>query len=124
VANWRRRSGTRGWGSVCRARLGLCLARDQDLSGLALSNVENVAHVAGRQGHAVKCARLLGAAATKREANGTTIEDPNWQAMTEAMIADARNTLGEEQWAAAFAEGRALSLEEAIAEALASAEEE
>jgi hypothetical protein len=53
----------------------------------------------------------------EKQAAGT-VTDPLWQAAAEAMVAPARAVLGEEQWAAAFAAGRALTLEEAVAEAL------
>jgi hypothetical protein len=36
----------------------------------------------------------------------------------EVMVAPARAAVGEEQWSVAFAAGRALTLEEAVAEAL------
>jgi tetratricopeptide (TPR) repeat protein len=70
------------------------------------------------QGRSERAARLLGAAAAARERIGmrrsmavSTTDD------IEA-VAAARAALGEEAWAAAFAAGQALSLEEAIAEAL------
>jgi hypothetical protein len=44
---------------------------------------------------------------------------PLEQADVEEAVAPARAILGEEAWAAAFAAGRALSLEVVIAEALA-----
>jgi predicted ATPase/class 3 adenylate cyclase len=68
-----------------------------------------------------RAARLLGAAAMQREAIGTTplmAYSPTERAHIEATIASARAALGEAGWAAAFAAGQALTLEEAIAEAL------
>jgi non-specific serine/threonine protein kinase len=73
----------------------------------------------GREERAERAARLLGAAAAERERIGAsrprgvpTRED------AEAAAAEARATLGEAGWAAAYAAGRALSREEAYTEAL------
>jgi predicted ATPase/transcriptional regulator with XRE-family HTH domain len=79
--------------------------------------LETLAEIAGATGQGVRAARLLGAAATLREHSGApsaTIEREE----TEAAVAAARAALGEKAWAAAFAAGRTLSLEAAIAEAL------
>jgi hypothetical protein len=65
----------------------------------------------------VRAARLCGAAAVVRETLGAPIPSPERTELEEA-VAPARAALGEEQWAAAFAAGRALTLEEAVAEAL------
>jgi tetratricopeptide (TPR) repeat protein len=96
----------------------LRLARDQDLTWNTLHCVESVGLVAGQTGQAHKSARLLGAVASLAETAGI-VDSPDWRAAVEAMVAPARDALGEEQWAAAFAAGRALTLEEAVAEALA-----
>jgi hypothetical protein len=95
----------------------LRLARDQDLTDDILFAVESVALVATRQGQTLKSARLLGAVKSRQEAVGL-VEDPLWQAAVETMAAPAHELLGEERWAAAFAAGQALTLEEAVAEAL------
>jgi hypothetical protein len=59
----------------------------------------------------------LGAATALRETLGTP--QASWERENvEQTVAPARAALGEEEWAAAFAAGRALSLEQAIAEAL------
>jgi predicted ATPase/class 3 adenylate cyclase len=82
--------------------------------------LEVMASTAGVAGHGVRAARLLGAAMAQREA----LEAPqpaNEQADVAQAVATARAALGEEAWAAAFAAGRALTLEEALAEALAPA---
>jgi predicted ATPase/class 3 adenylate cyclase len=70
---------------------------------------------ASDQGEAA--ARLLGAAETLRETIGVP-QPVYWRRDTEEAVAPARAALGEERWAAAFSEGQALSLEEAIAQAL------
>jgi tetratricopeptide (TPR) repeat protein len=96
----------------------LRLARDQGLTGEVMRYcVETAALVTGRKGQAETCARLLGAATALQEAQGL-VAYPQWRAAVEAMVAPAREALGKAQWAAAFAAGQALSLEEAIAEAL------
>jgi tetratricopeptide (TPR) repeat protein len=95
----------------------LRVACDQGLTSYVHNSVERVALVAGRKGQALKSARLLGAVTAREQAMGT-VNYPDWQAAIETMVAPARAMLGEEQWAAAFAAGRALTLEEAVAEAL------
>jgi hypothetical protein len=49
---------------------------------------------------------------------GTVLRRRQWQADIEQGAALARQALGAEQWAVAFEAGGALSLEQAIAEAL------
>jgi predicted ATPase len=68
-------------------------------------------------GRGERAARLLGAGTALREALGMVLGAFD-RADIEAAVAPARAALGEEAWAAAFAAGRALTLEEAIAEAL------
>jgi non-specific serine/threonine protein kinase len=77
----------------------------------ALENLALTAAAAGEGTRAERAARLLGAATALREQVGAPRRRP-WQADT------ARAALGEEAWAVAFAAGRALALEEAVAEAL------
>src|SRR3712207_7167529 len=83
--------------------IGLCLA--------------GLAGVAGRQGHADRAARLFGAAEALHEA----IHDPPPPAHRreiEQNVALARAHLGEARWKTGWAEGRTMSLEQAIAYAL------
>jgi hypothetical protein len=61
--------------------------------------------------------RLLGAALTLREAAGKPPQ-PGWRSACDQLILAARGALTEEAFAAAWAEGRALTLEEAVAYAL------
>lgn len=79
--------------------------------------LEGLAGSAGMAGLGERAARLLGAAAAIREALGTPIATHE-QAEVEQTTADTRAALGEERWAAEFALGQDLPLEEAIAEAL------
>jgi len=105
---------------VSAAALGreaLALARDLGDLHLCAQGLENLATSAGAAGLGARAARLLGAAATLRETIGAAQPLPE-QTDTEQAVAVARAALGEEAWVATFAAGRALALEEAIAEAL------
>ncbi|HEV2457089.1 MAG TPA: tetratricopeptide repeat protein, partial [Ktedonobacterales bacterium] len=82
-----------------------------------LENLALTAAAAGDVARAERAARLLGTAASLRERVGAPLRRRHWQAHVEHGAAQARAALGEERWVAAFAAGRALSLEEAIAEA-------
>jgi predicted ATPase/transcriptional regulator with XRE-family HTH domain len=75
-----------------------------------------LAWVADRLGEGRRAARLLGASATEAERHG--IIGYTAYLEHEAAQASTRAVLGENAWAAAYAAGRALSQEEAIAEAL------
>jgi hypothetical protein len=81
--------------------------------------LEGMAQAAGAQGQPERGARLFGAAAGLRQARVLCFRsDYRRQAEYEPTIADLRTALGEEAFAAAWAEGRALPLEQAIALAL------
>jgi tetratricopeptide (TPR) repeat protein len=124
-----------GWSLIVQAMI----ARRRGESGRAASMAKEALvllctstdmrdHVQGLEAYAIMCAtrgraeraaRLLGAAAASRERVGMrrpmtvpTADD------IEAAVVLARAVLGEERWVAAYAEGRALTLEEAVAEAL------
>ena len=83
--------------------------------------LELLASTAGVAGQGERAARLLGASATQREVLGAP-QPPQEQADVKQAVARARAALGEEAWAVAFAAGEALSLGEAIAEALGAAD--
>jgi non-specific serine/threonine protein kinase len=95
----------------------LLVMRDQGVMLRVPLLLDELAIVAGREGQCERAARLLGAAASLRETSGAT-PDPALRAEVESMVPVVRATLGEADWAVAFAAGQALSLEEAIAEAL------
>jgi non-specific serine/threonine protein kinase len=97
-------------------RLGAPTHLARNLEGLGLT-----AAVAGEGARAARAARLLGAAAALRERVGAPLRAGR-RASMEREIAVARATLGEVAWAAAFAAGRTLTLEEAITEALGDGE--
>jgi predicted ATPase/class 3 adenylate cyclase/Tfp pilus assembly protein PilF len=116
----------RGWvarkqGDLAQAetlqREGLALARELGDLYQCAAGLEHLASTAGAAGQGARAARLWGAATPVREALSAP-QPSDERADTEAAVAPARAALGEEQWATAFAAGRALSLEEAIAEAL------
>ncbi|HEU5439158.1 MAG TPA: tetratricopeptide repeat protein [Ktedonobacterales bacterium] len=79
--------------------------------------LESIGLIAAAAKRGTRAARLLGAAAALRATVGE-LQAPHWRAEIEREIACAQEALGESQWSAAFAAGRSLSLEEAVAEAL------
>ena len=84
-----------------------------------LYGVLGLAGVAGRQGSPERAARLFGAAEALREKTGAVPAFPATQALYERDLASVRARLDSETFAAASAEGRAMTLEESVAEALA-----
>jgi predicted ATPase len=79
--------------------------------------LEELAAVAVTQGQHERVARLFGAAAGIREAMRAPLP-PAERAEHDRSVAAVRTALGEEAFAAAWAEGRAMSLEEAVSHAL------
>ena len=98
-------------------REALMLARDVGDPRPCATGLEYLAATAGTIRQGKRAARLIGAAAAVRETIGTPQPLEERADMT-AAVAASRAALGEEAWAVAFAAGQALSLEEAIAEAL------
>jgi tetratricopeptide (TPR) repeat protein len=78
-----------------------------------------LAGVAARQGRAERAARLFGAVETLCETMGVDVPSPAWRALNERDLAGAREQLDAETFDVAWAEGRAMTLEEAVVEALA-----
>jgi tetratricopeptide (TPR) repeat protein len=80
-------------------------------------SLEDLAVLAGRQGEAERAIRLLGAAESFCETLDARppVADP---AEYERTVAESRAVLGEEAFAAAWVEGRGMSLDDAIAFAL------
>jgi hypothetical protein len=95
------------------------LAQSEEIGDLRFcaAGLELLASTVGVAGQGERAARLLGAAAALRETLGAP-QPPQEQAEVEQAVAATRAALGEDAWAAAFAAGRALSLEQALAEAL------
>ncbi len=101
--------------AVYRVTLGLW--RDLGQHGAVAHELECLAFLAGAQGAGARAARLLGAAEALREAGGyamTPIERREY----EPAVAQLRTQLDAADFAAAWAAGRALALDEAVAYAL------
>jgi tetratricopeptide (TPR) repeat protein len=96
----------------------LLLSRDIGTWELVAAGVESLAWVAASCGQARQAARLCGAAEAQREALGAPLP-PDERAGHDQAVAAMRAALGEQAFAAAWAAGRALPLEQAIGEALA-----
>ena len=75
--------------------------------------------VAARGGDPERAARLFGAAEALGEAASVTPSFPSTQALYEQALANVREQLDTNRFAAAWAEGRAMTPDEAAAEALA-----
>ena len=80
----------------------------------ALAELAGAACLAGAHERA---ARLFGAAASPPRGERLR-EMPRWRAINERDASAARASLGDEAFAAAWAEGRAMTLEQAVAYAL------
>jgi non-specific serine/threonine protein kinase len=87
-----------------------------DKVGVAYS-FEGMAALAAAEGQPLRAARLLGAAHCLREVIGTPVEQID-RAAYDRMVAEVHTALGEEAFEATWATGRAMSLEEAIVDAL------
>lgn len=104
--------------AAARYRESLSLYRElQDRLGVARC-LEGMAEIAGTCGDAGRAGRLCGAAAALRAAIGVQLPVGR-RANVERTTAVARAALGEADFTAAWAAGQAMSLEQAIAEALA-----
>jgi predicted ATPase/DNA-binding SARP family transcriptional activator/DNA-binding CsgD family transcriptional regulator len=83
--------------------------------------LETIAGIAGAQGSAQRAARLWGAAQALREDIGLQLL-PRERDLHEPYVATARSRLDEAAWKKAWAEGRAMTLEEAVEYALSEQE--
>ena len=90
---------------------------------VASKSLEGLASVAGIRGEAEQTARLFGAAEALLEAVSHQ-HPPEEVALREPYLAMARSRLDEAAWEAAWAEGRAMGLEQAIDYALSSLHEQ
>jgi len=98
---------------------GLTAAQRSGPRWLVAMGLEEVARATLAAGHAAAAARFAGSAAAWREAMGAPLPPYRRRALEEA-LASARAALDTAAFAATWAAGRALSLEQASAEALAS----
>jgi tetratricopeptide (TPR) repeat protein len=101
--------------TLCRESL--VMARDLGDNQLAIECVEPLGNVASARQEPERAARLHGSAQAWREANGVPVPLVERQ-QHERMVAEARQQLDEATWTAAWEEGRAMNLEQAIAYAL------
>jgi predicted ATPase/class 3 adenylate cyclase len=115
-----------GWvarkrGEVARAEaLGceaLAMFRELGASRHCAYALELLAGTAGAAGQGERAARLLGAAGAVRDMLGAPVPLQDRVDIEQAVAAE-REAMGEQAWQAAYSDGRALSLEEASAEAL------
>lgn len=115
-----------GWANLGRSDLersarsfggSLRLYRELGEKWLAADCLDGLARVASAQGNPVRAARLWGAAQSLCEAIGATTT-PLDQAAYERHLAAACTSLGEVAFTAAWAKGRVMEPEEAVAEAL------
>jgi tetratricopeptide (TPR) repeat protein len=95
----------------------LALYRDLGDRNRIVDCLEGLAVVAGAKQQAARAARLFGAAEVLRESIGMPVS-PSDSADFDRNVAAARAQLDEAAFAAAWAAGRALPLEQAIVEAL------
>jgi hypothetical protein len=84
---------------------------------LAAKCLEGLARVAAAQGQLEQAVCYFGTAAAQRDAIGAPLL-PTERTTHDRDVAAARTTLGESRFAAAWAAGQALPLEQAIVEAL------
>ncbi|MBI1742495.1 tetratricopeptide repeat protein [Candidatus Acetothermia bacterium] len=96
---------------------GLVVSNEISYKPGIISGIKGIATVASRHGNIIRAARLLGAAEALREAIGIVIV-PDERIMGEQTLAIGRSALGEETFAKAWAQGLAMTLEQAIAYAL------
>jgi hypothetical protein len=82
-----------------------------------IRGLEGFAAVAHREGRSARAARLFGAAATRHKAVRAPLQ-PDWRAECDREIDAVRQALAPEVFAAEWAQGGMLTLEQAVAFAL------
>jgi predicted ATPase len=100
-------------------REALSLQQQQDHKTQILESLEGFAQLASAHGQAARAAQLLGAADGLRAASGV-LRPPGERAPYERIVARVRAQLDEATFAAAWATGQTMSLDQATALALAS----
>jgi Tfp pilus assembly protein PilF len=98
----------------------LRIGRTRDIPWLVSMDLEGLAGVAIGRGQAELAARLFGAADAIRASSGTPVR-PMLTERHDRDLAAAKAALGHERFARAWEQGQAMSLEQVIAEADASA---
>jgi predicted ATPase/class 3 adenylate cyclase/DNA-binding CsgD family transcriptional regulator/DNA-binding XRE family transcriptional regulator len=92
----------------------VAIAREIDAKNLIASALEGAGAVVAAQGEPGWAARLWGTAQVLRAASGAS-QPPVYRADYERALASARSHLGEEAFAAAWAEGHSMTPEQALA---------
>jgi non-specific serine/threonine protein kinase len=95
----------------------LILCKELGNKWIASQSLEGMACISAAEGTSERAARLFGAAEALREAVGYQ-QVPKEDAWREPYLAAARSQLDEASWEEAWAEGRAMSMEQAIDYAL------
>jgi predicted ATPase/class 3 adenylate cyclase/Tfp pilus assembly protein PilF len=95
----------------------LRLSSETGMEPVVLTALEGCACAAGARGKEQRAARLWGASQALQEARGIP-RDTDWLAEADDLIFDVRSGLGEEAWEEALAEGREMTIEEAVSCAL------
>jgi predicted ATPase/class 3 adenylate cyclase len=106
-----------GKGAVEKFAEGLSIARELDDQRIISVYLLGMGGAASTSGEPVKGVRLFGASEALRERIGSALE-PEDQLQYDRDMLDMRNQLSEEAFSKAWEEGRAMSMEEAIAYAL------
>ena len=105
-------------GAEARYREALALSRETPLLTFLPIGLDGLAMVAAARGLPLRAARLWGATASLREATGEE-HWPMFQRADDEVRAAAHAEVGEAAWTIAWAAGRALTADQAMAEALA-----
>jgi predicted ATPase/DNA-binding SARP family transcriptional activator len=100
--------------AVALVQEGLQVARDLPDVWLLMWILWKLAEMRAEAGDEEEAARLMGAAAAAREGVAIRLESMD-AAQWDGLVAGLENGLGRDRFAAAWAEGRALSLEDAVA---------
>jgi DNA-binding CsgD family transcriptional regulator len=100
---------------------GLALCRKEGNEFVAISNLEGLASIAMAGGEVERAAKLHGAAHKLQESVGSQ-QPADQQALREPHLTTTRSQLDKETWEAAFAEGQAMTFEEAVEYALSEGE--
>jgi predicted ATPase/transcriptional regulator with XRE-family HTH domain len=98
-------------------REGLLLSREMGIAALIAGGLEAIAGMSLQRESGERAARLLGAAAMIRGSD-LNPRPVSYQELYDRMVDSLRGIIGEEAFAAAYAEGRAVSVDAAVAMAL------
>jgi tetratricopeptide (TPR) repeat protein len=103
--------------AVAHQQEALIVAQEVDHIGFRSARLAELARLYGANGQPERAVRLLGAAEAVRQANACQVE-PHTRQLEERALTEARSALGEAEFAAAWAEGQAMPLQQAVRYAL------